>query len=68
MTDPITIKAISYLLYVTFLDTGFVQAYEFDSMANCQAAKPAVTRLYKALDKPVLLVCKKKLPNGAKEK
>lgn len=59
---------ISYLLYITFLDNGFTQAYEFDTMANCQAAKPAVVQLYKSLGQPVLLVCKKKLPNGAKEK
>ncbi len=47
------------VLVVTFLSTGAKVEYSQNSMENCQAMIPAVVQLYDALDRPVVVACKR---------
>lgn len=45
-------------MFVAFLSTGAEVKYQFDTMANCNAAKPPVVQLYKSLGNKVKVTCK----------
>lgn len=45
-------------MFVLFLSTGSEVKYQFDTMANCQAAMPPVAQLYKSLGDKVKIQCK----------
>lgn len=59
---------IPYFLVLTFLNTGAVQKYAFESKESCNAIKPAVTQLYKDMRTPVSIECIKRIDiEGIKE-
>lgn len=53
-----TALTVPAFLILTFLNTGAVQKYAFDSVQNCEAMRPAVIQLYKDLGNKVTVECK----------
>jgi hypothetical protein len=50
--------SVKVFMFVTFLSTGSEVKYQFDTLANCNAAKPPVVQLYKSLGDKVNVSCK----------
>lgn len=54
-----TVLAVAKVyMFVAFLSTGAEVKYQFDTLANCQAAMPPVVQLYKQLGDKVKVSCR----------
>lgn len=54
-----TVLAVTKVyMFVAFLSTGAEVKYQFDTLANCEAAKPPVVTLYKQLGNKVKVSCR----------
>lgn len=56
-----------YFLVLTFLNTGAVQKYAFESKEGCNAIKPAVMQLYSDMETKVSIECIKRMDIDPKE-